>query len=219
MALLPTHVLLLADIRLYREGLAEVLGRADAVEVVAAVASVDEALRALENQPAEIAIVGLSAGNTLSVCAALARAAPKTRVIALAVDSPDDVLALVEAGVAGYVAGEAPLSDLIKTIESVARGEMSCPPLVVAELCKRLARLAPYEQLALGGPCLTAREHEVFALVEERLTNKEIASALCIEVATVKNHVHNVLEKLQVHRRDEAVAVLRARRSQRLIVA
>jgi two-component system, NarL family, nitrate/nitrite response regulator NarL len=202
------QVLLLADVRLYREGLADVLVRGGSVGPVSTAADLDEALRALEDEPAQIVLIGLSAGYTVPACAALTRARPEARVVALAVDSTDTVLAAVEAGVAGYVPQDASLGDLVSTLQSVSRGEMPCSPRVAAELCRRLAQLAPYNEPALERPGLTVREREVFELVQKRFSNKEIADRLCIEVPTVKNHVHNVLDKLHVHKRDEAVAVL-----------
>jgi len=208
MAANSLQLLLLADVRLYREGLADVLVRGGAVGPVSTASDLDEALDALEESPAQIVLVGLSAGNTVPACAALVRACREARVVALAVDSTDTVLAAVEAGVSGYVPRDASLADLVSTLQSVSKGEMPCSPRVAAELCRRLAQLAPYSDPALERPGLTDREREVFELVQKRLSNKEIARRLCIEVPTVKNHVHNVLYKLHVHRRDDAVAVL-----------
>jgi two-component system nitrate/nitrite response regulator NarL len=203
----------LADIRLYREGLADVLGRSGGIEVVAATPDVLDALDTLESQPVDIALVGLSAGKTLQAGATLARAHPETRVVALAIDDTDDVVTVVEAGVAGYVPREASLADLVSTVESVSRGEMPCSPRVAAGLCRRLAELAPQRHGITNETRLTTRERQVLALVGEDLSNKEIAQRLSIEVTTVKNHVHNLLEKLQVHRRRDAVAVMRAERA------
>jgi two-component system nitrate/nitrite response regulator NarL len=204
------RVLVLADIRLYREGLAEVLGRSDVIEVVATAGDVWDALDTLDSQAVDIALVGMSAGKTLRAGAALARAHPETQVVALAIDNTDDVVAVIEAGVAGFVPKEASLAELVSTVESVSRGEMPCSPRVAAGLRRRLAELAPQRQGMTNQARLTTRERQVLALVGEDLSNKEIAQRLSIEVATVKNHVHNLLEKLQVHRRRDAVALMRA---------
>jgi two-component system, NarL family, nitrate/nitrite response regulator NarL len=204
------RVLVLADIRLYREGLAEVLGCSDVIEVVATAGDVLDALDTLDSQAVDIALVGMSAGKTLRAGAALARAHPETQVVALAIDNTDDVVAVIEAGVAGYVPKEASLAELVSTVESVSRGEMPCSPRVAAGLRRRLAELAPQRQGMTNQALLTTRERQVLALVGEDLSNKEIAQRLSIEVATVKNHVHNLLEKLQVHRRRDAVALMRA---------
>lgn len=154
----------------------------------------------------DIALVGMSGGKTFGAGAAMARAHPDIRVVALAIDSTDEVVAVVEAGVSGYVPKEASLTELVSTIQSVSCGEMPCSPSVAAGLCRRLADLAPRQDQAPQRR-LTVRERQVLALVGEDLSNKEIARRLCIEVTTVKNHVHNLLEKLQVHRRRDAIAV------------
>src|SRR5439155_827652 len=106
-------------------------------------------------------------------------------------------------------AREASIDDLVTVIESVARGEAICSPRVAAGLLRRVAALAAGHGGDLPRAQLTNREREIVRLIDNGLSNKEIARALGIEVATVKNHVHNILEKLQVHRRGEAAARVR----------
>jgi two-component system nitrate/nitrite response regulator NarL len=130
-----------------------------------------------------------------------------TRLVALAVgERPEDVVPLAEAGICGYVPRDAALPELVSTVEAVDRDELLCSPCVAAGLVRRLAALAADVMDPLAGSRLTAREREVLALLGEGLTNKEIGRRLCIELPTVKNHVHHVLEKLQVQCRAEAVA-------------
>src|SRR6266571_3842650 len=132
---------------------------------------------------------------------------PHARVVALGViEDYDDVLGCAEAGVPGYVPREASIDDIVGVIESVHRGEAICSPRVAASLLAALAAGS------VAGPLrahLTDREREVVHLIDDGLSNKEIARELGIEVATVKNHVHNILEKVQVHRRGEAAAQVR----------
>jgi len=102
------------------------------------------------------------------------------------------------------------MDDLVNTIHSVARGELLCSPRIAATLFRALHAQGSRpdgDRLALT---LTAREREIAPLIDRGLSNKEIAAQLRIEVATVKNHVHNLLEKLQVASRGEAAARLRA---------
>lgn len=206
----PIRVLVVADIRLYREGLADVLGRDGRLEVVAAVAHPLEAIAIMDAQDVQIVLLGLNAIDAAQGVAAIARVHPRALVVALAVDeTAEDIVPLAEIGIAGYVARDASLPELIGTIECVSRGEMPCSPGVAAGLVRRLSALAAHAHPPTIDVRLTSRERQVLGLVEEGLSNKEIANRLCIEVPTVKNHVHNVLEKLQVRRRTEAVAIVR----------
>jgi DNA-binding NarL/FixJ family response regulator len=120
-------------------------------------------------------------------------------------------LAYAEAGVSGYVTCEQPVEDVVRAVKAVARGEMLCTPRVAATLVRHVATLAA----GLGAreipavTSLTPREIEIVGLIDRGMSNKQIAGTLHIEVATVKNHVHNVLDKLQLKRRGEAAAHLR----------
>ncbi|OLB16175.1 MAG: hypothetical protein AUH07_01640 [Gemmatimonadetes bacterium 13_2_20CM_70_9] len=204
------RVAIVADTRLYREGLAQVLGRDAGLCVVATAARGDEALAALPDLQADVILVDMAMPESRGVVRVILERAPLSRVIALGVvEDEDDVLGCAEAGVAGYVAREASIDDLVTVIESVARGEAICSPRVAAGLLRRVAALAAGHGGDLPRAQLTNREREIVRLIDNGLSNKEIARALGIEVATVKNHVHNILEKLQVHRRGEAAARVR----------
>jgi two-component system, NarL family, nitrate/nitrite response regulator NarL len=127
-------------------------------------------------------------------------------VVALGVsEDPDEVLECAEAGVAGYVSRRATVEDLVKTIEGVERGELCCSPRMAAEMFHRVAALAAGQAAARLFP-LTVREQAIVQLISRGLSNKEIAHALSIEVATVKTHVHHILEKLGVPRRAAVAA-------------
>ena len=96
-------------------------------------------------------------------------------------------------------------------ISSVIAGESVCSPRVTALLLRRLASLAADGRSDSKALALTQRENQVVRLLELGLSNREIAAQLCIEVATVKNHVHSLLAKLGVRRRTHVVAVMRGR--------
>jgi two-component system nitrate/nitrite response regulator NarL len=204
------RVLIVADIRLYREGLVDVLRRSELLEVVAAVSRPREAIGVLDGDTAPVVLLGLTLADRARAISAIAQAHRQARLVVLAVEErAEDVVPLAEMGIAGYVSRDASVPDLIRTILSVSRGEMPCSPLVAAGLARRLSALAAYTRPLTSELGLTAREREVLGLIEEGLSNKEIATRLCIELPTVKNHVHNVLEKLHVRRRTEAVAMVR----------
>jgi DNA-binding NarL/FixJ family response regulator len=122
------------------------------------------------------------------------------------------ILACAEAGASGYVPHDASLEELLTVVQAVAQGELLCSPRMAASLFRRLAALASAgtgrDHQVVG--TLTDREREITLLLERQLSNKDIARTLHIEVATVKNHVHNILHKLGVATRTEAAARLRA---------
>jgi DNA-binding NarL/FixJ family response regulator len=209
----PIEVLVLVSVRLYRDGIADAVGRDSRFRVVGAAATFEDAraqLDALPRPPAA-ALVDLGLAEGVGAARALRDAWPGLAVVALGVREADrDVVSMAEAGVAGLVSRDATLPELLDAIEAAAREEALCSPAVTAVLLRRVAshagREAPAEE-----PALTRREREVIVLIGKGLTNKEIAGSLRIELPTVKNHVHNILEKLRVNRRTDAVAAARAR--------
>jgi two-component system, NarL family, nitrate/nitrite response regulator NarL len=207
------RLLIVAEVRLYRDGLTEVFTREDDVEVVATAADAGEGLaRAAELEP-DVALVDLGVHEAVEYARALGAAAPGAKMIALAVrEVVDEVVVLAEAGVAGYVTREQSLDELVAAVRSVAAGETLCSPWLAATLLRRVAELARDRVASPAAARLTAREREIVALIDDGLSNKEIAARLRIELPTVKNHVHHILEKLDVRRRAEAAAAVRGRR-------
>src|SRR4029079_10643624 len=106
--------------------------------------------------------------------------------------------------------------EVVQVIERAVRGETLCSPRLAGELVRKLASLARDRVVEPARGQLTRREREVVALIEEDCSNKEIAVRLGIEVATVKNHVHNLLDKLGVSRRAEITRVLQVSRTGRV---
>jgi len=204
-------VLIVSEIRLYREGLAELLARRDSLCVTGTATQADEALhKACELNPQAV-ILDQSLPEGLMLSRALAQVRPDIRVVALGVpESEESVLSFAEAGIAGYVPREGSVQDLVDAVERAVRGELQCSPQLAGAIIRRLAWRAASGSDLPRGP-LTARETEIVRLIDQGLSNKEIAVRLGIEVATVKNHVHNLLEKLRVRRRAEAAARIRSR--------
>jgi two-component system, NarL family, nitrate/nitrite response regulator NarL len=129
-------------------------------------------------------------------------------------ETPQDVTRWVEAGVAGYVPRTASSDDLVRALQDVLRDEVRCPPQIAATLMRRLAALAASAQPAQSSlAVLTDREQEVLALLADGLPNKAIAARLQIQPATAKNHVHNILHKLELRGRVQAASVLNRGRS------
>ncbi len=197
-----------AEIRLYREGIADVLARESDVRVVGTAAEPGDALRTVLECEPDVALLDLGTERGLATVRALRREVPGVRLVTLGVDDgDDDVLAWAEAGVSGYVSRDASFEDLVETVRAVARGELPCSPRLAATLLSRVTALAG--DAPQSTTRLTQREREISSLLEAGLSNKEIARRLYIELPTVKNHVHNILRKVGASRRGEAAALLR----------
>jgi DNA-binding NarL/FixJ family response regulator len=205
-------VLVVADIPLYREGLVQALRHRGAVAIVGTATGSQEALVSLAKLRPDVVLVDVAAMDGLAAVRALVEADPNTKVVALALpDAEANVIAYAEAGACGYVPRNGTLADLEAIIESVAQGEALFSPRITASLLRRLAALAADREPLRIDVCLTSRETEIVELIDQGLSNKEIAQRLSIAVSTVKNHVHNILDKLHVDRRGEAAARLRGR--------
>jgi len=216
------RVYLISSMTLHREGLAEVLARREGIELVGTSADPRAVpLTVIGAGGADRTVVILDAGGIdVAEAAPLARASSGP-VLAINVPARErDVIACAEAGVACSLTAEASIDDLVAAIASVARGEAPCSPWTAAVLTRRIAALARERRdgarpaaPAAAPPRLTGRELEIVELVDQGLSNKEIARALCIELPTVKNHVHRILEKLGVRRRADAAELIRRGRA------
>ncbi len=207
------RVFVVAAIRLYREGLALILDQQSGIEVVGRARDAAEAVVMLSRleQRAQVVLVDVAEPDGISGVRRIFLALPGVRIVAITVsEAEDEVIACAEAGVAAYVTREGSPEDLIATIVRASRGEALSSPAMTAALLRRISVLAGRAQGFNGGPVLTPRELQIAELIEQGLANKEIAARLRVELPTVKNHVHRILEKLGVHRRAEAAAWMRA---------
>lgn len=122
---------------------------------------------------------------------------PQAQVIVLGLEeSEENVVRMAEAGASGYISPSTSLEGLIAVLRSVQNREFACPPDVTYVLYTHLARLAGPLRAPRLSPILTTRERRVLDLLSQRMTNKEIATSLCISEYTAKNHVHRILKKL-----------------------
>ena len=190
--------------------MASSLAARENLTVVATAANRDEALALVASVQPDVVVLDMATPDSLDIVRAIGASAPAVRILAFAIEELDrEILACAEAGVAGYVFSDASTDDLVSAIERMMRGELLCAPRTAALLLGRLSSLAKDGGHRLDGVNLTGREREIVALIDGGLSNKEIAQRLNIEVATVKNHVHNILDKLHVTTRAQAAARLR----------
>jgi two-component system, NarL family, nitrate/nitrite response regulator NarL len=197
------NVLIVGDVRLHRDGLACLLDRVRSIRVAGAV-DVEGASPLLSGKRIDIVLVDANASQGLKRIASMRRSR-RVRIVAVGIrEVESEVLACAAAGIDGYVPLGAGSEDLVAVLTSVMRRELVCSPKVAASLFNCAAILG-----AVGPEPLTVRELEVIDLMNSGLSNKEIARRLGIEASTTKNHVQNILQKLNVHRRGQAAAKLR----------
>ena len=214
-SLRPTlDVFVLVPVRMYRDGICDAIRRDLRFRLVGSADSLDSAqteLAGFSLMP-DVTLVDVGMHGGVGVIRVLAADWPDLRVVALAVrDADEDVVRWAESAVAGIVSREATLGELLDTIEAAAGDEVLASPAVAGALLRRVSTVVRDQRAPDDGPSLTPREREIVRLIGRGLSNREIAESLGIELATVKNHVHNVLEKLRVDGRGEAVSAARAR--------
>jgi DNA-binding NarL/FixJ family response regulator len=202
------RVLVVSEVRFVRDALTSCLTECACVDALGGVSSVHEVLSRLESVRPEIVLVDLSRPDGLAAIRTLAAGCPDVSIVAFAVSGEHDILACAEAGAAGYVPHDASIDDLVVVVQGVSRGELPCSPRMAASLFRHLATLAAHGVEATSA-VLTSRERQIALLIERGLSNKEIGRSLHIELATVKNHVHSILEKFGVPSRVAAAARLR----------
>jgi DNA-binding NarL/FixJ family response regulator len=190
---------IVSEIHLLREGLEALLDR--------------DARITIKDADPDVVLLDTATGDGSAAVRKTAAAMPRARIVALGVsETPDELLPLAEAGIAGYVTREATHSEVADAVWRAAHDELDCSPSMASCLLRHVRVLATRRPGQATECALTARERQIVCLIEEGLSNKQIASSLCIELPTVKNHVHNILEKLHANRRGEAVARLRESR-------
>jgi DNA-binding NarL/FixJ family response regulator len=204
------RVLIVSDVRVVQEGLDSLLAQRDGIEVVSAVDMVrasDEIARLLP----DVVLFDAARQDSVEFVKTLVASAPQSKIVAFGVkETAEEFLALAAAGTAGYVRDSAESNDVVNVLEQVMCDELPCSPRAAASLYRRVATLSQGNDAPNGVAVpLSRRELQIAHLIDCGLTNKEIGRQLGIEAATVKNHVHNICEKLEVHRRGEVAGRIR----------
>jgi len=207
-------VLIVAEVRLYRESLALMLSSRGFVSMAGAATRLDGLTKARELRPA-VAIVDIASRGALDFIGALRQEPARPKILGLAVDEEtSDVIECAEAGADGYVTADATVEDLERAIDRVGHEELLCSPRIAATLFRRLGNGGVRAVDGASEDALTNRERQIWNFIGQGLSNKEIATALNISILTVKNHVHHLLGKLNVSTRSQAASriVLASRR-------
>jgi two-component system NarL family response regulator len=204
------RVLIADDQALFRRGLYVVLGTEDHIDVVAEAENGEEAVaKAVELAPDVVLMdVRMPRINGIEAARQINLQVPTTKILMLTVsDEEDDLYEAIKAGANGYLLKEISVEEVAEAIRAVVQGQSLISPSMASKLLNEFNSLArkAEERQQYPAPALTSRELEVLKLVAKGMSNREIADELYISENTVKNHVRNILEKLHLHSRMEAV--------------
>lgn len=202
------RILLVDDHEVVRLGLKSLIERHAGFEVIAEAASQQEAVqKAVDYEPDIVLMdIRLAGGSGIEACEEIMTERPSTKVIMLTSYAEDEMLfSAIRAGAVGYVLKQVGGNDVIRAIESAARGEATLDPTLTQRVFDEMRRSIKQDE-ATAFSELTSQEMHVLALIAEGKTNREIAQALYLSEGTVRNYVSGILSKLQVANRAEAAA-------------
>lgn len=204
------RTLIVSNVRIYREALASQLGQDDRLAIVGAVGH-DGAVRDVNRLEPDMVLLDVGEWYGLELATTFLTQRPELGIVAIAVpEIAGATIAAMWRGIAGFVPRDGSIEDVIAELERLSaygRGE----PIIVAAPSIVPGAIKPAVAPRSRAGDLTRRECEILEMIELGLSNKEIARNLHIEVGTVKNHVHNILEKLNVRRRNQAAHRVRVR--------
>jgi two-component system, NarL family, nitrate/nitrite response regulator NarL len=211
------RIVIVSEVRFVREALAEILERDPSVSVVGLSAELAKVVALSAALRPDIVLLDAAYSKGAVAVSQTRDVIPDLRIVVFAVrETEEDIIAWAEAGAIGYVPRTAAVADLVRLVTNIHDGEQPCSSRVAGGLMRRIAGTAslgngPKTSIpSFPPPALTARERQTAELITIGLSDKEIARRLKIGVGTTKSHVHNLLGKLNVHRRGQVVARLRA---------
>jgi DNA-binding NarL/FixJ family response regulator len=204
----PVRVIVVDDQELFRRGLVMLLGVEPDIEVVGEAGDgVTASELAVSTMPDIVLLdVRMPKRSGLQACMRIKEEVPSARIIMLTVsDEEGDLYEAVKNGASGYLLKDSSIEEVAQAIRVVAEGQSLISPSMAVKLIDEFKEMSRTDRDQVPTPRLTDRELEVLRLVARGLNNREAAKELFISENTVKNHVRNILEKLQLHSRMEAV--------------
>lgn len=209
------HILIVDQVRLILESISAALNGEPDIKILGVASNGDEALSRLQADCAACDVLLVSAGlpedGALNLVRQCTQLDPPPRVLVMGLPEAEPVImTFIEAGAAGYVLKDDTVAHLLQNVRAAYNGEAIVSPEIAMSLMTRVNQLSEKVVDFDAGyyATLTRREREILALIGEDLTNQEIADRLFIELGTVKNHVHHILDKLNVSTRQDAAAYL-----------
>jgi DNA-binding NarL/FixJ family response regulator len=212
----PIRVLIADDHALFRRGLEMVLEEEDDIDLVGQASDGTEAVSVAGESLPDIVLMDIRMPKIsgIEACRAIKDLAPSAKIVILTIsDEEEDLFEAIRAGASGYLLKDIPLDEVAEAVRSVHGGQSLINPSMAGKLLSEFATLAKRDAEEeervqhVAAPKLTDREMEVLKLVARGMNNRDIAKELFISENTVKNHVRNILEKLQIHSRMEAVMI------------
>ncbi len=210
----PIRTMIVDDHALFRRGLEMVLEEEADIELVGQASDGSEAVeKAGESLPDIVLMdIRMPRSSGIEACRAMKEVAPSAKIVMLTIsDEEEDLFEAIRAGASGYLLKDLPLDEVAETVRAVHGGQSLINPSMAGKLLTEFATLAKRDDeeraQQVPAPRLTEREMQVLKLVARGMNNRDIAKELFISENTVKNHVRNILEKLQIHSRMEAVMV------------
>jgi DNA-binding NarL/FixJ family response regulator len=204
----PIRVLVVDDHALFRRGLDIVIRQEPDLEVVGEAGDGTEAVEKAADLLPDVVLmdVRMPGRSGIEACTAIKDVVPSARIVMLTMsDEEDDLYDAIKAGASGYLLKEISVDEVATAIRAVHEGQSLIRPAMASKMLSDLSSLARRRPETVPAPRLTQRELDVLQLVARGLNNRDIAKQLYISENTVKNHVRNILEKLQKHSRMEAV--------------
>jgi DNA-binding NarL/FixJ family response regulator len=204
------QILIADDHTLFRDGLRALFGSLPDTDLVGEATTGDEAVSLAETLQPDVVLMDIQmpGQNGIEATRRIVQTSPHIGVIVVTMFEDDDsVFAAMRAGARGYVLKGADQDEMLRVVRAVARGEALFGPAIASRLASFFQLPAPVPEAVF--PELTSRERELLELIAQGLSNQEIAAQLTISIKTVRNHVSNIFNKLQVA--DRVQAVIRAR--------
>lgn len=208
----PIRVLVADDHPFYREGVRAMLTVVPETEVIGEAATGEEVIaKAAELQPDVILMdIKMPGINGIEATRRILGASPHIRVLVVTMfDDDESVFAAMRAGARGYLLKDATLDDVLRAVTAISHGDAIFSPAIAQRLMTYFGQTRGIA-LQAAFPELTDREYEILTLIAQRCSNADIAARLVLSPKTVRNHVSNILSKLQVADRVEAMMAARA---------